>query len=142
MEFEEDFENDVVALPFDNTTSSTKAKYLEFIDKYGTSYINRIVLGGRAKKLKWLSSSLPFTPNLNKNTFLSEITPEPLLFDGGDADLIAADLSGNINQYNIWYQTLSENPVTLEITTEKISKTLTVDNFPFDKNIEYKSMLL
>ena len=54
MEFEEDFENDVVALSFDNSTSTIAGEYSDFIDKYGTSYVNRIIVGGRAKKLKWL----------------------------------------------------------------------------------------
>jgi hypothetical protein len=50
VEFEEDYKNDLVALSLDNSTSTIAGKYNYFIDKYGTSYVNRIVVGGRAKK--------------------------------------------------------------------------------------------
>jgi hypothetical protein len=63
VEFEEEFENDVVALSFDNSTSTIAGEYNDFIDKYGTSYANRIVVGGRAKKLKWLPSLTTTTLN-------------------------------------------------------------------------------
>ena len=48
MEFDEDFEDDVLALPYDNTTSNAFDAYTNFIEKYGTSYISSVVLGGRA----------------------------------------------------------------------------------------------
>ncbi len=48
VEFEEEFQNDVVGLPNDNSTLQAPILYGAFIKKYGTSYVNRIVLGGRA----------------------------------------------------------------------------------------------
>ena len=76
VEFDEDFELDVLALPYDNSTSSAIESYTNFIEKYGTSYISSIILGGRAKKLNWTSES---TSLLNKNSFLADTTI-PLLF--------------------------------------------------------------
>jgi hypothetical protein len=49
VEFEEDFEIDVEALPYDNSSSLAADSYTDFIKKYGTSYIYNIVLGGRAQ---------------------------------------------------------------------------------------------
>ena len=49
VEFDEDFEQDVLALPYDNSTSIAEDSYTNFIEKYGTSYISTIILGGRAK---------------------------------------------------------------------------------------------
>jgi hypothetical protein len=48
VEFEEEFQNDVINLPIDNSTLQAPILYRAFINKYGTSYVNRIVLGGRA----------------------------------------------------------------------------------------------
>ncbi len=48
VEFEEEFQNDVINLPIDNSTLQAPILYRAFIKKYGTSYVNRIVLGGRA----------------------------------------------------------------------------------------------
>ena len=52
------------------------------------SYVDRIILGGRAKKFKWLSESATYTPNTNKDQFLDENTNDTLYFDGGDKDYI------------------------------------------------------
>ena len=48
VEFTQGFHNDVRSLPFDNTTLQAPVLYRAFIEKYGNSYVNRIVLGGRA----------------------------------------------------------------------------------------------
>ncbi len=55
VKFEEDFEQDVLALPYDTSTSSAIESFTNFLEKYGTSYISSIILGGRAKKLIWIS---------------------------------------------------------------------------------------
>jgi hypothetical protein len=47
--FSEDFEWDVAALPYDNSSSNASDLYTNFIERYGTSYLSSIVLGGRAK---------------------------------------------------------------------------------------------
>jgi len=48
VEFTQDFHDDVGALPIDNSTTQAPILYRAFIAKYGNSYVNRIVLGGRA----------------------------------------------------------------------------------------------
>ncbi len=63
------------------------------------------------------------------------------MFDGGDQTAIDSAI-GNTDKYNALILSLEENTIILEITTEKISKVLREDNFPFDKNIAYKALLL
>ena len=84
VEFDEDFEQDVLALPYDNTTSNAISAYTAFIEKYGNSYISSVVLGGRAKKLLWTSNTTVIT-KLTKAEFLADTTI-PLTFQGGDTE--------------------------------------------------------
>ena len=84
------------------------------------SYVDRIILGGRAKKFKWLSESATYTPITNKDQFLDENTNYTLYFDGGDKDYINSQ-SGNRNKYDAWLQRLADNPIVLEISTKNIT---------------------
>ncbi len=48
LDLQADFINDVELLPYLGTSLNASETYTNFINKYGTSYVNRIVLGGRA----------------------------------------------------------------------------------------------
>jgi hypothetical protein len=84
IELNQDFVNDVLNLPYLNSSVNASALYTKFINDYGMSYVDRVILGGRAKKFKWIASSATYTPNNNKDQFLDEITNDTLYFDGGD----------------------------------------------------------
>jgi hypothetical protein len=68
----------VLALPYDNSTIYAIDAFTNFIEKYGNSFISSIVLGGRAKKLLWTSSTTVIT-KLTKAEFLADTTI-PLTF--------------------------------------------------------------
>jgi hypothetical protein len=48
LDLQPDFVNDVELLPYLGSSLNASETYTNFINKYGTSYVNRIVLGGRA----------------------------------------------------------------------------------------------
>jgi hypothetical protein len=51
IELNQDFVNDILNLPHLNSSSNASELYTKFIEDYGTSYVDRIILGGRAKKI-------------------------------------------------------------------------------------------
>ncbi len=115
VEFDEDFEQDVLALPYQNSTSSDIESFTNFLEKYGTSYISSIILGGRAKKIIWLSQ-YSYGDYFNRDMFFAD-TSMPLLFQGGDKDYIDATPSGNLNKYNAWKERLKDFSEIIEIKT-------------------------
>jgi hypothetical protein len=48
LDLQDEFIEDVELLPYLGSSLNASATYSNFINKYGTSYVNRIVLGGRA----------------------------------------------------------------------------------------------
>ena len=48
LDLQDEFIEDVALLPYLGSSLNASATYSNFINKYGTSYVNRIVLGGRA----------------------------------------------------------------------------------------------
>jgi hypothetical protein len=48
LDLQDGFIKDVALLPYLNSSLNASTTYSNFINKYGISYVNRIVLGGRA----------------------------------------------------------------------------------------------
>ncbi len=48
LDLHDNFVKDVGLLPYLNSSLNASTTYSNFINKYGISYVNRIVLGGRA----------------------------------------------------------------------------------------------
>ncbi len=85
-----------------------------------------------------MTNTTSYTPNTNKNSFLTESSSELLMFWGGDADYITAALAGDSNKYQAWFQRLKEFPQIIQISTINITNILNPNKFPYDSNIGLK----